>query len=88
MTPDPNDVVKVAAGDTVAIELYRQRLAEAGVEAHTLGDNLDASFGTVIGGSHELWVHRSDAVRAAELIRVMEEERGEPAGAVPGRDVE
>lgn len=82
MTPDPNDVVKVATGDTVVIDLYRQRLAEAGIEARTLGDSLEASFGTVIGGSLELWVHRWDAARAAEVIREMEETRGEPMADV------
>jgi hypothetical protein len=88
MTPDPTDVVRVASGDHVVTELYRNRLAEEGIEARVLGESLEASFGTAIHGSVELWVHRGDAARAAEVIRQMEEERGEPAAAVPGAETE
>jgi hypothetical protein len=83
MTPDPNDVVRVASGDHVVIELYRNRLAEEGIEARTLGESLEASFGTAIPRSVELWAHRADADRAAEVIRQMEAERGEPAAVTP-----
>jgi hypothetical protein len=76
MTPDPTDVVKVASGEHVLIELYRNRLAEDGIEARTLGESLEASFGTAIAGSVELWVHRADADRSAAVIREMERERG------------
>lgn len=76
MTHDPDDVVTVAAGEAVVMELYRQRLADEGIEAKTLGDRLGASFGTAIPGSIELWVHRADADRAADVLRVMEAERG------------
>jgi hypothetical protein len=76
MTPDPNDVVKVASGDHVLIELYRNRLADDGIEAKVLGESLEASFGTAIAGSVELWVHRADAARSVALIREMEQERG------------
>ncbi len=76
MISDPNDVVKVASGEQVVIVLYRNRLAEEGIEARTLGDSLEASFGTAIPGSIELWVHRSDAARAGEVLREMEAERG------------
>jgi hypothetical protein len=76
---DPNDVVRVAAGDMVVIELYKQGLAEAGIEGRVLGEALDASFGTAIPQSVELWVHRSDAERAEAVIRQMEAERGRPA---------
>jgi hypothetical protein len=81
MTANANDVVKVAAGNHVQIELYRQGLADEGIEARVLGESLEASFGTAIQGSVELWVHRSDAVRAAEAIRQMEVSRGESAAA-------
>lgn len=79
MTRAPDDVVKVAAGEQVVMELYRQRLADEGIEAKTLGDRLEASFGTAIPGSIELWVHRGDLARAEEAIRRMEAERGGPA---------
>lgn len=78
MTPDPTDVVKVARADHVTIELYRNELAADGIDAKVLGESLEASFGTAIHGSVELWVYQSDAERAAEVIRRMEAERGAP----------
>jgi hypothetical protein len=80
MTLDPNDVVKVASGEQVVIDLYRNRLSEEGIEARTLGDRLEASFGTAIPGSIELWVHRGTADRAAAVIRELEEQRGKTSG--------
>lgn len=76
MTPDPTDVVKVASGEHVLIELYRNRLAEDGIEAKVLGESLEASFGTAIAGSVELWVHRADADRSAATLRRFEDDRG------------
>lgn len=76
MTDNPDDVVKVAAGEMVVMELYKQGLADAGVTAKVLGEALESSFGTAIPKSVELWVHRSDEVRAREVIDRMEAERG------------
>jgi hypothetical protein len=76
MTNDPNDVVKVAAGSFVAIEMYQRELKEAGITSNVVGLNLEASFGTAIPNSIELWVHRSDAERAAAVIERVEKERG------------
>jgi hypothetical protein len=81
MIPDPTDVVKVASADHVTTELYRNELAAEGIDAKVLGESLEASFGTAIHGSVELWVHRGDAERAAAVIRRMESERGEPMEA-------
>lgn len=77
MNNDPNDVVRVAAGEHVVIELYRQALEDEGIQAKVLGEALEASFGTAIPRSVELWAHRSDAPRARAIIREMEAERGE-----------
>ncbi len=77
MSRDPNNVVRVAAGEMVVVELYKQELVEAGIDAHVLGESLEASFGTAIPRSVELWVHESDALRAQAIIQRMEEERGE-----------
>lgn len=77
MSNDPNDVVRVAAGGHVVIELYRQELEAQGIQAKVLGEALEASFGTAIPMSVELWTHRSDAARARAIIRQMEEHRGE-----------
>ncbi len=84
MTPDPNDVVKVASAGHVVIELYRNELAAEGIESKVLGESLEASFGTAIHGSVELWTHRSDADRAAAVIAQMEVDRGGAAAAAPG----
>jgi hypothetical protein len=73
---DPNDVVRVAAGEMVVVELYKQALADAGIEGRVLGEALMANFGTAIPRSVELWVHRSDAEKAEAVIKRMEEERG------------
>lgn len=76
MTDDPNDVVKVAAGSMVALEMYQRELKEAGIPSKVVGLNLEASFGTAIPNSIELWVHRSDADRAAAVVERVEQERG------------
>jgi len=76
MADDPNDVVKVATGSFVAMEMYQRELKEAGIPSKVVGLNLEASFGTAIPNSIELWVHRSDAERAAAVIDRLEAERG------------
>jgi hypothetical protein len=77
MTPNPDDeVVKVAYGELVDIEVYRQALAEEGIEGNVVGENLDASFGSALLGSMELYVRESVAERALAIIRRVEEERG------------
>lgn len=76
MTDDPNDVVKVATGSLVALEMYQRELKEAGIPSKVVGLNLEASFGTAIPNSIELWVHKSDAERAAAVVDRAEKERG------------
>ena len=83
MTDDPNDVVKVAAGSLVALEMYQRELKEAGITSKVVGLNLEASFGTAIPDSIELWVHRSDAERAAAVIERTERERGQQVPEPP-----
>jgi hypothetical protein len=68
--------VKVATGSLVAMEMYQRELKEAGIPSKVVGLNLEASFGTAIPNSIELWVHRSDAERAASEIERLEAERG------------
>jgi hypothetical protein len=72
MTDNPDDVVKVATGDMMTIELHKQSLTEAGIEARVVGEALGSSFGSAIPGSVELWVHRSDADRAEKIISRIE----------------
>ena len=72
MTTQTNDVVRVASGDLVTIEMYQQALTEAGVESKVVGDALGGSFGTAIQNSIELWVREEDAAKAAAAIARME----------------
>ena len=78
MTNDPNDIVRVAAGDLVRIELYQQALKAARVESRVVGEDLGASLGTMLPQSVELWVHRSDAGKAAAAIARADAEHGRP----------
>jgi hypothetical protein len=49
---------------------------DEGIEAHVLGEALEASFGTALARSVELWVHRSDAAQAEQIIQTMDSEHG------------
>ena len=64
MSTDPNDIVRVATGSQVEIELHQQTLREAGITSRVVGDDLTGGLGTAMPGSVELWVHASDAPRA------------------------
>ena len=75
MSSDANDVVKVAVGEMVEMELLKQSLADAGIEARSLGGALDAGLGTAIINSVELWVHRSDAEKAQRIMEEIEKNR-------------
>jgi len=63
MTHDPNDVVRVAAGELVRMEAYRRALGDAGIDCRLVGDDLGAGLGTIVPDAIEVWVHRSDADR-------------------------
>ena len=80
MAHDPHDVVRVAAGNLVMIEVYQAGLKEAGIESRVVGDTLESSFGSAIPNSIELWAHRSDAERATSVIATIEAERGGEKG--------
>lgn len=76
MTADPHDVVKVAAGEMVVVELYKQALADEGITGRVVGEDLEASFGTALPASVELWVQAADATRAREVLDRFEADRG------------
>ncbi|MBX9626112.1 MAG: DUF2007 domain-containing protein [Gemmataceae bacterium] len=76
MTQDPHDVVRVAAGEMVVIELLKQALADEGIEGRVLGEDLEASFGTALPTSVELWVNAADAHRARAVLARAEADRG------------
>jgi hypothetical protein len=75
MATETRDVVRVASGEMVTIELYQQALSEAGIESKVVGDALGSSFGTAIQNSIELWVKEEDAEKAVAAIKRMEGEK-------------
>jgi hypothetical protein len=77
MSHDPNDVVRVAAGPMVQVEIWQGLLREAGIVSQVVGDALITMVGTSIPGSIELWVHRSDEARALAVLKDAEAHRGE-----------
>lgn len=68
MSEHSDDVVTVAAGDVVTMELCKQALDEAGIHARVVGGALDSSFGTAIPQSVELWVLRADVAKAKAAV--------------------
>jgi hypothetical protein len=75
MKDDPKDLVSVADGHLVRMEMYQKGLSAAGIQSRIVGQQLEAGLGTAIPESIELWVHRLDAERAATAIARMEQER-------------
>jgi hypothetical protein len=78
MSDNRDDVVRVAAGDMVTMELYRQDLVEAGIQARVVGEELEAGIGTAVPNSVELWVRASEAEQAKKIIEQIEKHRGQP----------
>jgi hypothetical protein len=76
MTVETKDLVRVASGELVQIELYQQALADAAIDCQVVGGELDSSFGTAIPQSMELWVREEDAEKARAAIARLESERG------------
>jgi hypothetical protein len=82
MTDDRDEVVRIATGPLVDVELWQTTLREAGIESRVVGAELTASFGTAMPDSIELWVHQGDAEKALAALRYAEEHRGDRE---PGR---
>lgn len=80
MTADPEDVVRVATGSLVAVELYREALAADGIAARVVGDDLSAGIGSALPDAVELWVHRADVAAAEAAIRRAEADRASAGG--------
>lgn len=72
---ESHDVVRVASGSLVEVELWQAALTEAGVESRVVGDELSAGLGSAIPASIELWVKQEDLVRAEEIIRASMSEK-------------
>ena len=72
-----DEVVRVASGPTVQVELWQQVLKDAGIDSRVVGEDLNASFGTALSRATELWVHKSDYDRALKLLEEAEAEAAE-----------
>jgi hypothetical protein len=81
-SPD-EEIVSVARGTMIEVELWEDFLTEAGIQSKVVGTELTASYGTAMPGSVELWVHRRDAARAEEILRKAEADSGR-SGPPPG----
>ncbi|MCU0704821.1 MAG: hypothetical protein MUF18_12655 [Fimbriiglobus sp.] len=68
---DNDNIVMLASGETVQVELWRVALAEEGLDGRVVGGALDAGLGTAIPHSAELWVRRCDVERATAVLRGM-----------------
>ncbi len=71
-----DEIVCVARGTLVQIEIWQQALSDAGIESNVVGDNLASSFGTAMPDSIELWVHHSQAEAAQAAIARSEQQAG------------
>ena len=76
---DTDEIVMLASGETVQVELWRVALAEEGIDGRVVGGALDAGLGTGIPDSVELWVRTEDAERAAGMLREAEVRRANGA---------
>lgn len=84
MKDDPKDLVRVADGDLVRMEMYQKGLSAAGIVSRVVGQQLAAGLGTAIPESIELWVHRLDAEKAGVAIANLEQERTQKPRERPG----
>lgn len=64
-----DDIVKLATGTLVEMQLLENELLNTGVEARLVGDDLTAGLGTTLPGSVELWVRANDSSRAEEIVQ-------------------
>jgi hypothetical protein len=68
---DDEEIVRVATGHLVQVELWQQVLAEAGVPSRVVGDELNTSLNGMVPGA-ELWVPRRESDRATALLNEAE----------------
>ena len=79
---DTDDIVMLARGEMPQVEVWNAALADEGIAGRVVGEDLSAGLGSAFPGSVELWVHRSDAERAAEVLRAMTFPARQEAGEV------
>jgi hypothetical protein len=70
------EIVRVAEGHLVQVELWQQVLAEAGIASRVVGDELNTTLNGMVPGA-ELWVPRREYDRAVALLNEAEEDHHE-----------
>jgi hypothetical protein len=70
------DIVKFASGTLVEMEALREALADAGVTANIVGDELATGLGSTLPGSVELWVMNKDVAKARAAEKEYEKSTG------------
>jgi hypothetical protein len=75
MSEQHDEVVKVASGELVLMQIYQQALGDAGIDGRVVGDDLEASFGSAIQNSIDLYVKEEDFERAEKVLEKLEQER-------------
>lgn len=75
MNDDRDEVVRIAAGPLIDVELWQATLGEAGIESRVVGTELTGGLGTAIQDSIELWVHKGDAEKALAALHYAEEHK-------------
>lgn len=69
MANTDDDIVRVArATNPAQAHIWQAALEEEGITAQVVGDFLDAGIGDIPGFNAEIWVHRNDAERAAQIL--------------------
>ncbi len=78
-TEHPDDIVHLAqAANPVEARIWQQALEDEGIRAKVVGDYLEAGIGNVPGIGPEIWVHKDDLARAAEILQRGQEKADEP----------
>lgn len=68
---DADDIVMLVRGEMPQVEVWNAALADEGITGRVVGEDLTAGLGTAFPGSVELWVHRADAERGANVLRTL-----------------
>ena len=64
-----DDVVRLAEADNSAeAYVWKQALADEGIESRVVGGDLEAGFGDISPVRPEVWVHRADYERARAFL--------------------
>jgi len=78
MSTQLDEIVKLATGTLVEIEIWQGVLKESGIESKVVGTDLTAGVGSAFLTAVELWVTQPNAEAAAAAIREAEARKGQP----------